>query len=423
MGTDVVRGDVKDLSLVKEGVNRIEWAAREMPVTRLIRDRFSKEQPLKGLRISGCLHVTTETANLALALKAGGAEVVLCASNPLSTQDEVAAALVGEYGIPTFAQKGEDSDTFYRHINAALEHGPHMTMDDGADLVTTLHKDREELIAGVMGGTEETTTGVIRLRAMSEDGKLRYPIVAVNEADTKHFFDNRYGTGQSTVDGITRATNLLWAGRKVVLFGYGWCGRGVAMRTRGMGAHVTVIEVNAVRALEAIMDGFTVMPGGEAARTGDVFITVTGGFKAIGRDHLEVMRDGAILANSGHFNVEIDMPALASMTTEKRQIRPFVEEYLLKDGRRIYLLAEGRLINLSAAEGHPSSVMDMSFANQALSVEYLASQRSSLAPGVYPVPRHMDMEVGRLKLSSMGVEIDTLSPEQQHYLESWEEGT
>ncbi len=423
MGTDVVRGDVKDLSLAKQGVSRIEWAAREMPVTKLIRDRFSKELPLKGLRITGCLHITTETANLALALKAGGAEVVLCASNPLSTQDEVAAALASEFGIPTFAQKGEDSETFYRHINAALEHGPHMTMDDGADLVTILHKDRQELIAGVIGGTEETTTGVIRLKAMSEDGMLRYPILAVNEADTKHFFDNRYGTGQSTLDGITRATNLLWAGKRVVLFGYGWCGRGVAMRAKGMGSHVTVIEVDPVKALEAIMDGFPVMHSTEAARTGDVFITVTGGLKAIGQDHLNVMHDGAILANSGHFNVEIDIPALEAMSTSKREVRPFVDEYLLKDGRKIYLLGEGRLINLSAAEGHPSSVMDMSFANQALSAEYLAGRKGELSPGVYPVPRDMDMEVGRLKLLSMGVEIDTLSAEQQRYLESWEEGT
>ena len=417
------QGEVRDLSLAQEGVRRIRWAAREMPVVGLIRERFSRERPLKGMRISGCLHITTETANLALALKDGGASVALCASNPLSTQDEVASALVAEYGIPTFAIKGEDSDTFYRHIHGALEHGPHVTMDDGADLVTILHKDRQELIEDVLGGTEETTTGVIRLRAMAQDARLRYPIVAVNEADTKHFFDNRYGTGQSTLDGITRATNMLWAGRNVVLFGYGWCGRGVAMRARGMGAHVTVIEVNPVKALEAIMEGFVVTRSLEAARTGEVFITVTGGLKSIGEKHLEVMRDGAVLANSGHFNVEIDIPALEAMAVEKVQVRPYVDEYVLPDGRRIYLLAEGRLINLAAAEGHPSSVMDMSFANQCLSVEYLAAQKAKLAPGVYPVPWEMDMEVGRLKLRAMNVEIDTLSPEQHRYLESWEDGT
>ena len=417
------QGDVKDLSLAREGVSLIEWAGREMPVVGSIRERFSKERPLEGVRISGCLHITTETANLALALKEGGASVVLCASNPLSTQDAVAAALVSEYGIPTFAIKGEDSETYYRHIHAALKHRPHVTMDDGADLVTTLHTNRQELIGEVIGGTEETTTGVIRLRAMAEEGKLRYAVIAVNEADTKHFFDNRYGTGQSTLDGVTRATNILWAGRKVVVFGYGWCGRGIAARARGMGSHVTVIEVDPVRALEAIMDGFAVMPGVEAARVGEVLITVTGGLKAIGQKHLDVMRDGAILTNSGHFNVEIDIPALEAMSKEKRTVRPFVDEYLLEDGRRIYLLAEGRLINLSAAEGHPSSVMDMSFANQALSVEYLASQQGRLSTGVHPVPREMDMEIGRLKLLSMGVEIDTLSPEQRRYLESWEEGT
>ena len=423
MATKASRGDVKDLSLAKEGIKRIEWAAREMPVIGLIRERFSRERPLEGLRISGCLHITTETANLALALQDGGAAVTMCASNPLSTQDEVAAALVSEYDIPIFAKKGEDGETFYRHIHATLEHGPQVTMDDGADLVTTLHKERQELLGGVLGGTEETTTGVIRLQAMAQDGALKYPIIAVNEASTKHFFDNRYGTGQSTLDGITRATNMLWAGRKVVILGYGWCGRGVATRARGMGAHVTICEVDPVKALEAIMDGFTVMPSVEAARTGEVFITVTGGLKTVGQAHLDVMRDGAILANSGHFNVEIDIPALEAMTKEKREIRPFVEEHLLKDGRRIYLLAEGRLINLSAAEGHPSSVMDMSFANQALSVEYLVKQSADLSTGVHTVPREMDMEVGRLKLRAMGVEIDTLSTEQQRYLASWEEGT
>ena len=423
METKSSRGDVKDLSLAKDGVNLIRWAAREMPVIGLIRERFSRERPFEGMRISGCLHITTETANLALALKDGGAEVAMCASNPLSTQDPVAAALVSEYGIPTFAIKGEDNETYYRHIHAALDHKPNMTLDDGADLVTAIHKERQDLIDGVIGGAEETTTGVVRLRAMAEDGQLKYPIIAVNEADTKHFFDNRYGTGQSTLDGITRATNIMWAGRRVVVFAYGWCGRGVAMRARGMGAHVTVIEVDPVKALEAIMDGFNVMPSVEAARTGEVFITVTGGFKAIGQQHMEAMRDGAILCNSGHFNVEIDIPALEAMSKEKSQIRPFVDEYVLKDGRRIYLLADGRLINLSAAEGHPSSVMDMSFANQALSAEYVVKHKDSLSPGVYPVPRDTDMEVGRLKLRSMGIEIDTLSSEQQRYLESWEEGT
>ena len=417
------QGDVKDPSLANSGIQRIRWASREMPVVAIIRERFSREHPFDGMRISGCLHITTETANLALALKEGGADVVLCASNPLSTQDDVAAALVGEYGIPTYAIKGEDSETYYRHILAALEHRPHVTLDDGADLVTQLHKDHQELISGIVGGTEETTTGVIRLQAMAQEGKLRYPIIAVNEADTKHFFDNRYGTGQSTLDGITRATNILWAGRRVVVFGYGWCGKGISMRARGMGSHVTVIEVDPVRALEAIMDGFAVLHSMEASRTGEVFITATGGLHAIGKNHLDVMPDGAILSNSGHFNVEIDIPALEAMSSEQQTIRPFVEEYHLSDGRRIYLLAEGRLINLAAAEGHPSSVMDMSFANQALAVEYLAARKADLPPGVYPVPRETDMEVGRLKLHAMGIEIDALTPEQQRYLGSWEEGT
>ena len=416
-------GDVKDPALAGVGVGRIAWAAREMPVVASIRERFSREQPLKGLRIAGCLHITTETANLALALKDGGADVVMCASNPLSTQDDVAAALVHEYGIPTFAIKGEDNETYYSHIHSALNHGPNVTLDDGADLVTAIHKERTDLLKTIVGGAEETTTGVIRLQAMAEAGALKYPIIAVNDADTKHFFDNRYGTGQSTLDGITRATNIMWAGRKVVVVGYGWCGRGVASRARGLGAHVTVIEVDPVKALEAIMDGFTVAGSVEAAKTGQLFITVTGGLKSIGRQHFEVMPDGAILANSGHFNVEIDIPVLEAMSKSKREIRSFVEEYVLEDGRRIYLLAEGRLINLSAAEGHPSSVMDMSFANQALSVEYLTKNASTLKPGVYPVPKETDREVGRLKLASMGVEIDTLSSEQQAYLESWEEGT
>ncbi len=417
------KGDVKDLSLAKEGVDHIQWAGQDMPVLALIRDRFAREKPLDGLRVSGCLHITSETANLALALQAGGASLSFCASNPLSTQDDVAAALAGEYDIPVFAIKGEDDDTYYAHIRAALDHEPQITMDDGADLVAIIHQERQALIEQVIGGTEETTTGVIRLAAMAQEGKLKYPIIAVNEADTKHLFDNRFGTGQSTLDGITRATNLLWAGKSVVVIGYGWCGRGVANRARGMGAHVTVTEVDPVKALEAVMEGFNVTTGLEAATTGDVFITVTGGLKGIGRQHIERMHDGAILANSGHFNVELDIPALQEMSVKKRQVRPFVEEFTLKDGRRIYLLAEGRLINLSAAEGHPSSVMDMSFANQALSLEYLARNDGPLEPRVYPVPRDMDMEVGRLKLQSMGIKIDTLSPEQQHYLQSWESGT
>ncbi len=417
------RGHIKDPGLAQAGVARIEWAAREMPVTKLISDRFKKERPLEGAKLAACLHVTVETANLALALKNGGADVTLCASNPLSTQDDVAAALVEKYGIPTYSIKGEDNETYYKHIHAALDKEPQVTLDDGADLVTTLHTERQGLMANIIGGTEETTTGVIRLEAMSKEGKLKYPIVAVNEADTKHFFDNRYGTGQSTLDGITRATNILWAGRKVVVFGYGWCGRGVAMRARGMGSNVSVVEVNPIRALEAVMDGFAVAPSVEAARTGEVFITVTGGFKAIGQQHLDVMPDGAILANSGHFNVEIDIPALEAMSVSRQEARPYVERFETKDGRSIFLLADGRLINLSAAEGHPSAVMDMSFANQALSVEMLVAKKGTLSPGVYPVPRETDDEVGRLKLKSMGIEIDSLSAEQQKYLDSWDQGT
>jgi adenosylhomocysteinase len=394
-----------------------------MPVLRLIRERFSKERPLRGLRLSACLHVTTETANLAVTLKEGGAVVALCASNPLSTQDDVAAALVAEYGIPTYAVKGEDNETYYRHIRAALEQSPHMTMDDGADLVTVLHTERQDLLRNVIGGTEETTTGVMRLKALAQEGRLKYPIIAVNDADTKHLFDNRYGTGQSTLDGVTRATNILWAGRKVVVAGYGWCGRGVALRAKGMGAHVIVTEVDPVRALEAVMDGYAVMPMLEAAKVGQVFITTTGNVHAIDAPHLRAMKDGAILANSGHFNVEINIPALESMAETHRKVREFVEEYALEDGRKLYLLGEGRLINLAAAEGHPSSVMDMSFANQALAAEYLAREGHKLAPGVYPVPRELDMEIGRLKLTSMGVGIDTLTEEQQKYLTSWEGGT
>ena len=409
--------------MTKDGINRIEWAGREMPVVNLIRERFAKEKPFAGIRMAACLHVTTETANLALALKEGGADLTVCASNPLSTQDEVAAALVQEYGIPTFSIKGEDDETYYQHINAALDHEPQITLDDGADLVTTLHRQRPQLLDSIIGGTEETTTGVIRLNAMANDNKLRYPIIAVNDAETKHFFDNRYGTGQSTLDGITRATNILWAGRRVAVSGYGWCGRGVASRARGMGAHVIVTEINPIRALEAVMDGFTVLPGVEAAKVAEVFITVTGGLHTIGREHLDALSNGAILANSGHFNVEIDIPALEEMSTSHRQVRPFVEEYQLRDGRKVYLLGEGRLINLTAAEGHPSAVMDMSFANQALSVEYIVMNQGRLSPQVYSVPKETDEEVGRLKLHALGIRIDALTTEQQRYQESWEEGT
>jgi adenosylhomocysteinase len=414
---------VKDLSLAEEGVRRIEWAAREMPVIGLIRRRFATEKPLRDVRISGCLHITTETANLALALRDGGAQVALCASNPLSTQDDVAAALVGHYGIPVFAIRGEDNDTYYRHIRSALSQRPQVTLDDGADLVATVHKERRDLIPEILGGTEETTTGVVRLRSMARDGALAYPIIAVNEADTKHLFDNRYGTGQSTIDGITRATNVLWAGKTVVVCGYGWCGRGVASRAHGLGAHVIVTEVQPVRALEAVMDGFRAMSLTQAAPLGDIFVTVTGDVNVIDRQHLEVMKDGAILANSGHFNVELNLEALESMTEGRRQIRPSVEEFRLRDGRRLFLLAEGRLINLAAAEGHPASVMDMSFANQALSAEYLVLQEQRLPVGVHPVPREIDQEVARLKLAAMNITIDTLTEEQERYLTSWQEGT
>ena len=423
MTVQKTKGDVKDLSLAQAGVDRIKWAGREMPVVNLIADRLRAEKPFDGIRIAACLHVTTETANLAIALKEGGADLVVCASNPLSTQDETAAALVQEYGIPTYAIKGEDNATYYRHIKAALDHAPNVTMDDGADLVGILHRERNDLLTNVMAGTEETTTGVVRLTAMAADGKLTYPIIAVNEAETKHFFDNRYGTGQSTLDGITRATNILWAGRKVVIGGYGWCGRGVASRASGLGAQVIVTEINPVRALEAVMDGFQVMTGLEAAAQGQVFITVSGGWHVIGADHFAAMRSGAIVANSGHFNVEIDIPALEAIAVSHREVRPFVEEYVTADGRRIYLLGEGRLINLTAAEGHPSAVMDMSFANQALSCEYLVKHYRELASGVHIVPREIDAEVGRLKLETMGIRIDTLTAEQKAYNESWEEGT
>jgi adenosylhomocysteinase len=415
-------GDVKNLSLAPEGKLRIEWASREMPVLQLIRDRFAKEKPLKGARISACLHITTETANLAATLRAGGAELALCASNPLSTQDDVAAAMLAD-GIPMYAIKGEDSKTYYEHIAAALAHKPHITLDDGADLVTTLHQDKTALAVSVIGGMEETTTGVIRLRSMAQNKKLKYPIIAVNDAETKHFFDNRYGTGQSTVDGITRATNILWAGKNVVVCGYGWCGRGIAMRARGMGAQVIVTEVNPIRAIEAVMDGYQVMTLLKAARIGDVFVTITGGLNTIDKPHLAIMKDGAILANSGHFNVEINIPALESLSKRNRMLRPFVQEYTLKDGRRLFLLADGRLINLAAAEGHPASVMDMSFANQALCAEYMFNLKKALTPGVHPVPRTIDQEVGRLKLRSMGIRIDKLTREQRQYLSSWEMGT
>jgi adenosylhomocysteinase len=413
---------IKDKSLAEAGKLRVEWASREMPVLRLIRERFAREKPLEGVRISACLHITTETANLALTLKDGGALLTLCASNPLSTQDEVAAALV-EWGLPTFAIKGEDNQTYYQHIKTALEHNPQLTVDDGADLVSTAHKERTDLLSRIIGGTEETTTGVIRLRNMAQEGKLKYPIIAVNDARTKHFFDNRYGTGQSTIDGITRATNILWAGKKVVVCGYGWCGRGIARRAQGMGAQVIVTEVDPIPALEAAMDGYQVMPLTEAARIGDVFITVTGDVNVIDKHHFLEMKDGAIMANSGHFNVEINIPALESLATRKRQLRPFVDEYTLADGRRLLLLGEGRLINLAAAEGHPASVMDMSFANQALCLEYLVKNSGKLKPQVYPVPDDIDREIGRLKLKSMGIAIDSLTKEQQKYLRSWEEGT
>lgn len=394
-----------------------------MPVLRLIRERFSKERPLKGLRISACLHVTTETANLIQTLHAGGADVVLTASNPLSTQDDVAASLVTHFEIPVYAIKGEDNVTYYKHINAALDHQPHMTMDDGADLVGTLHKDRRDLLDNMVGGTEETTTGVIRLRAMAADGALAFPVIAVNDAMTKHFFDNRYGTGQSTIDGIIRATNVLLAGKTFVVAGYGWCGRGLAMRARGMGANVIVTEVDPLPALEAVMDGFRVMPMPEAAPIGDIFCTVTGDINVIDTQHMELMKDGAIIANSGHFNVEINIPALDEMSVEKRLVRPFVDQYRLKDGRHINLLGEGRLINLASAEGHPASVMDMSFANQALAAEYLAKNSGHLERKVYTVPEEIDREIARLKLDAMGIEIDVLTPEQIKYLNSWEEGT
>jgi adenosylhomocysteinase len=414
---------IKDEKLAEGGRRRIDWAELEMPVLRLIRERFEKERPLKGVRIAACLHVTTETANLVHTLHLGGAEVVLTASNPLSTQDDVAASLVTHFEIPVFAIKGEDNLTYYKHINSALDFEPNVTMDDGADLVGTLHKDRRDSLKNVIGGTEETTTGVIRLRAMAAGGALSFPVIAVNDAMTKHFFDNRYGTGQSTIDGIVRATNTLLAGKTFVVAGYGWCGRGLASRARGMGSNVIVTEIDPLPALEAVMDGFRVMPMEEAAKIGDIFVTVTGDINVIDRQHFEVMKDGAIVANSGHFNVEINIPSLEEMASEKRLVRPYVDQYVLSGGRRINLLGEGRLINLASAEGHPASVMDMSFANQALGIEYLIQNVDSLENKVYSVPDEIDREIARLKLEAMGILIDVLTPEQIKYLNSWEEGT
>ena len=423
MATSSISNDVKNFELADLGKKRIEWANQSMKVLQIIRKEFIKNQPLKGIRVSACLHVTAETANLMIALRDGGADAALCASNPLSTQDDVAASLVRDYNIPVFAIKGEDNDSYYSHIMAAVDHKPQITMDDGADLVTVLHTKRKEELANVIGGTEETTTGVIRLRAMAKEGVLRYPIVAVNDADTKHLFDNRYGTGQSTIDGIIRATNFLLAGSKFVVAGYGWCGRGLASRARGAGAEVVITEVDPTKALEAVMDGFRVMSMEEAAKIGDVFCTVTGNKNVLAKQHFELMKDGAIISNSGHFNVEIDIPALEKLSSSKRTTRTFVDEYSLKDGRRINLLGEGRLINLAAAEGHPASVMDMSFADQAFSLEYMVKNYASLEKKVYPVPAELDKRVAKLKLESLGIKIDRLTSEQEEYLASWSEGT
>jgi adenosylhomocysteinase len=417
------RHDVKDLSLAPEGLRRIAWADRHMPVLAAIRDRFEAEQPLAGYRIAACLHVTSETANLMRTLKAGGADIVLCASNPLSTQDDVAAALVEEFDVSVFAIKGEDNDTYYRHIEAAVDHKPQLTMDDGADVIGVLHSHRREQLGDILGGMEETTTGVIRLKALERDGALGFPVIAVNDANTKHLFDNRYGTGQSTIDGIVRATNVLLAGATFVVAGYGWVGKGVALRARGMGAHVIVTEVDPIRALEATMDGFDVQPMDKAAEVGDIFCTATGDKSVITRAHMERMKDGAILSNTGHFNVEVEIPALRQLATETRKAREFVEEFELESGKRLFLIAEGRLVNLSSAEGHPASVMDMSFANQALSAEYVVTNAASLERRVYPVPSEIDSEIARLKLATLGVEIDTLTEEQAKYLASWDEGT
>jgi len=415
--------DIKDLSLAEKGLLRIEWARGSMPVLAIIEERFEKERPLRGIRVSACLHVTSETANLARALKAGGAEVRICASNPLSTQDDVAAALVRHFEVPVFAIKGEDKETYYRHIASAIVHRPQITMDDGADTISVLHADRKDLLPTVIAGTEETTTGVIRLRSMERDGVLAYPIIAVNDADTKHLFDNRYGTGQSTIDGILRATNLLLAGKRVVVCGYGWCGRGVAMRARGMGANVIVTEADPLKALEAVMDGYSVMPLTDAARIGDLFVTLTGNLHVIREEHFQLMKDGAVVCNSGHFNVEVDLEALGGLARGRRMVREFVEEYTMQDGRRINVLGEGRLINLVSAEGHPASVMDMSFANQALSVEYAVKHRGTLEKRVYGVPKEIDVQIAALKLASMGIRIDELTPEQRRYLDSWNLGT
>ena len=423
MATTTVTSDVKGFELADLGKKRIEWANQSMKVLQIIRKEFIKNQPLKGIRISACLHVTTETANLMLALKAGGADIALCASNPLSTQDDVAASLVRDYNIPVFAIKGEDSDSYYSHIMAAVDHRPNFTMDDGADLVSVLHTKRTAELQNVIGGTEETTTGVIRLRAMAKDGTLKYPVIAVNDALTKHLFDNRYGTGQSTIDGVIRATNMLIAGMRVVVAGYGWCGRGVAMRAKGLGADVIVTEINPTRALEAIMDGFRVMPMADAAKIGEIFITVTGNKSVLAHEHFEKMNDGAVICNSGHFNVEIDIPALEKLSSTKKIARPFVEEYAMKDGRKIYLLGEGRLINLAAAEGHPAVVMDMSFANQALASEYMVKNAKDLKAQVYSVPEPIDRQIAKLKLESMNVHVDKLTADQEHYLASWNEGT
>ena len=423
MATTIPPSDITSPGLADEGQRRIEWAAREMPVLRLLQQRFTEERPLAGLRLSGCLHVTTETANLALTLQAGGASVVLCASNPLSTQDDVAAALALKHGIAVLARRGEDTETYYRHLHAALEHRPHIILDDGADLTASAHRAEGGQLSELIGGTEETTTGVFRLRSLAEQGLLRFPVVAVNEAETKHLFDNRYGTGQSTLDGLIRATNLLLAGKKLVISGYGWCGKGVALRARGLGALTIVTEVEPVRALEAVMDGHWVMPMAEAASIGDIFITVTGDTHIIDAPHFQTMKDGAVLANSGHFDVELNLEALSALSTGRRRVRESVEEYQLADGRRLYVLGEGRLLNLAAAEGHPASVMDMSFANQALSAIYLAEQGRSLLPQVYTVPRAIDQEIARLKLEAMNVHIDVLTNEQHRYLSSWESGT
>jgi len=423
MATTSISSDIKGLELADLGKKRIEWANQSMKVLQIIRKEFIKNQPLKGIRVSACLHVTAETANLMIALRDGGADVALCASNPLSTQDDVAASLVRDYNIPVFAIKGEDSDSYYSHIMAAVDHKPQFTMDDGADLVSVLHTKRTAELENVIGGTEETTTGVIRLRAMAKEGVLRYPIVAVNDADTKHLFDNRYGTGQSTIDGIVRATNFLLAGSKFVVAGYGWCGRGLASRARGAGAEVIITEIDPTKALEAVMDGFRVMSMEEAAKIGDVFCTVTGNKNVLAKQHFTIMKDGAIVSNSGHFNVEIDIPSLEKLSSSKRTTRTFVDEYTMKDGRRINLLGEGRLINLAAAEGHPASVMDMSFADQALSCEYMVKNHASLEKKVYTVPVDLDKRVAKLKLESLGIKIDRLTPEQEEYLASWSEGT